>query len=171
MWDTDIQDRPWIDLVPPDAAVPEFKYGRLVAVTFWSVIQDTGKEVVRHLEKHIPGQNEIHHGVYVGTQKDLGRQAGLMDFPETEPYANLVTDGQVISLPDMQDASTVAYIPNIRPNRIWRQHGAASGAIGSQRLFWSRGIDGCSRRSAMRRRSDGNSHRSRLVELPRSPCR
>ena len=36
VWDTDIQDRPWIDLVPPDAAVPEFKYGRLVAVTFWS---------------------------------------------------------------------------------------------------------------------------------------
>ena len=36
VWDTDIQDRPWIDLVPPDAAVPEFKYGRLVAVTFWT---------------------------------------------------------------------------------------------------------------------------------------
>ena len=35
VWDTDIPDRPWIDLVPPDAAVPEFKYGRLVAVTFW----------------------------------------------------------------------------------------------------------------------------------------
>ena len=99
VWDTDIQDRPWIDLVPPDAAVPEFKYGRLVAVTFWSVIQDTGKEVVRHLEKHIPSQNEIHHGVYVGTQKDP-RPAGDPDrLPETRRYADLVTEGQVISLP------------------------------------------------------------------------
>jgi A118 family predicted phage portal protein len=130
VWDTDIQDRPWIDLVPPDAAVPEFKYGRLVAVTFWSVIQDTGKEVVRHLEKHIPGQNEIHHGVYVGTQKDLGRSASLTDFPETAPYADLVTDGQVISLPDMGDASTVAYIPNIRPNRIWRDMGPQAAPLG-----------------------------------------
>ena len=130
VWDTDIQDRPWIDLVPPDAAVPEFKYGRLIAVTFWSVIQDTGKEVVRHLEKHIPGQNEIHHGVYVGTQKDLGRQTSLTDFPETTPYANLVTDGQVISLPDMGDASTVVYIPNMRPNRIWRDMGPQAAPLG-----------------------------------------
>ena len=74
VWDTDIADKPWIDIVPPDAAVPEFRYGRLVAVTFWSVLRDEGKKVVRHLEKHIPGENAIQHGVYVGDQKKLGRQ-------------------------------------------------------------------------------------------------
>ena len=110
------------------------------------MIQDTGKEVVRHLEKHIPGQNEIHHGVYVGTQKDLGRQASLMDFQETVPYANLVTEGQVISLPDLQDASTVAYIPNIRPNRIWRDMGPQAAPLGRSGLQRARGPDGRPRR-------------------------
>ena len=131
VWDTDISDRPWIDLVPPDAAVPEFKYGRLIAVTFWSVIQDHGKTVVRHLEKHMLTRNEIHHGVYVGTQKDLGRQTALTDFDETRPYADLVTQGNVISLPDMaQDACTVVYVPNMKPNRIWRDLGPQAAPLG-----------------------------------------
>jgi A118 family predicted phage portal protein len=131
VWDTDIADKPWIDLVPPDAAVPEFKYGRLIAVTFWSVIQDHGKTVVRHLEKHMLTRNEIHHGVYVGTQKELGRQTALTDFDETAPYADLVTQGNVISLPDMaDDACTVVYIPNMKPNRIWRDLGPQAAPLG-----------------------------------------
>ena len=35
VWDTDVDDKPWLDLVPPDAAIPEFRYDRLVSVTFW----------------------------------------------------------------------------------------------------------------------------------------
>ena len=130
-WDTDISDRPWIDLVPPDAAVPEFRHGRLVAVTFWSVIRDEGKEVVRHLEKHVPGDNAIHHGVYVGNQKELGRAVALTDFEETAPYAQSLTEGTTIHFPDQpHDASTVVYVPNMRPNRIWRDLGPQAAPLG-----------------------------------------
>ena len=131
VWDTDISDKPWIDEVPADCAVPEFRYGKLTAVTFWSVIRDEGKDVVRHLEKHIPGQNAILHGVYHGNQKELGRPMQLTDFEETAPYASAMTDGNAITFPDApRDASTVVYVPNMRPNRIWRQLGPQASPLG-----------------------------------------
>lgn len=131
VWDTEIADRPWIDIVPPDCAVPEFRYNRLVAVTFWSVIRDEGKDVVRHLEKHIPSQNVILHGVYKGDQQKLGQPMALTDFPETAPYAQAMSTGNGISFPDAPfDASTVVYIPNMRPNRIWRDLGPQAAPLG-----------------------------------------
>jgi hypothetical protein len=125
VWDTDLADHPWIDVVPADAAVPEFRYGRLVAVTFWRVVEDTGSSVLRHLEKHIPSQNAILHGLYAGDQKVLGRPIPLTDHPDTAPIAPMITDGgNRITFPDQpKDASTVVYVPNIRPNRIWRDLG------------------------------------------------
>lgn len=130
-WDTDIADHPWIDQVPADCAVPEFRYGRLVAVTFWSVIRDEGKDVVRHLEKHLIGQNAILHGVYHGNQKELGRPMALTDFPETAPFARVLTDGNAITFPDAaNDVSTVVYVPNMRPNRIWRHLGPQAAPLG-----------------------------------------
>ena len=131
VWDTDIDDKPWIDLVPADCAVPEFRYGRLTAVTFWSVVRDEGKTVIRHLEKHIPSQNAILHGVYQGNQKELGQPMSLADFEETAPYASVLTEGNAIRFPDMpKDASTVVYIPNMRPNRIWRELGPQAAPLG-----------------------------------------
>jgi A118 family predicted phage portal protein len=120
VWDTDVSDSAWLDYLPPDAAIPEFRYNRLVAVTFWSVLADEGKKVVRHLEKHIPHQNVILHAVYEGDQQKIGRQIDLGAFPETKPIAAVASNG-VIELPDQpKDASTVVYIPNMRPNKIWR---------------------------------------------------
>jgi hypothetical protein len=65
-WDSDFADPPWIDTVQLDAAVPEWRYGRLYAVPFWRVIKESedGKTVVRQLERHEPGA--ILHAVYVG---------------------------------------------------------------------------------------------------------
>jgi len=120
-YDTSISDCAWLEPVHPDAAVPEFSHGKLTSVTFWRVIADNGTDVVRQLEKHVPADNSIFHGVYVGTQTDLGMPAPLTDFPETAPLAPLLVDGQAIVFPDLPgDASTVSYIPNMRPNRIWR---------------------------------------------------
>jgi len=130
-WDTDVSDHPWIDLVPADAAVPEFRGSKLVAVTFWTVLRDEGKTVIRHLEKHIPGRNAILHGVYVGEQDKIGTQAPLGDFWETAPYAQMTTEGNAITFPDQpKDASTVVYVPNMRPNRIWRDLGPHTAPLG-----------------------------------------
>jgi hypothetical protein len=130
-WDTDISEWPWIDIVPADTAVPQFSHGKLVAVTFWRVLSDDGKEVVRHLEKHIPAQNSILHGVYVGNQTDLGEVYPLTDFPETQQFVGDLTDGNAITFPDQPlDASSVVYIPNIRPNRLWRDLGPQAAPLG-----------------------------------------
>lgn len=124
VWDTDVSDQPMLDVVPADAAVPLFSHGKLVGVTFWRVISDDGAEVVRHLETHAPGQNAIFHSVYVGDQTDLGRVYPLTDFPETAQFAQYLSDGNAITFPDMPfDASTVVYIPNMLPNKVWRDLG------------------------------------------------
>lgn len=131
VWDTDVSDEPMLDVVPADAAVPLFSYGKLMAVTFWRVISDDGAEVVRHLEMHAPGQNAIFHSVYVGDQTDLGRIYPLTDFPETANFAQYLSEGNAITFPDMpQDASTVVYVPNILPNKIWRDLGPAVAPLG-----------------------------------------
>lgn len=130
VWDTDVADAAWIDLVPPDAAVPEFRYDRLVSVTFWTVLADEGKKVVRHLEKHIPHQNVILHGVFEGDQQKIGRRIDLGAFPETRPIAAVAANG-VIELPDQpNDASTVVYIPNAKPNKVWRDLGPMAAPLG-----------------------------------------
>jgi hypothetical protein len=131
VWDTDISGEPMLDIVPADAAIPLFRYGKLQAVTFWRVLYDDGSEVVRHLEMHVPGQNAILHSVYSGDQTDLGRAYPLTDFAETAPLAQYLNDGNAITLPDMpDDASTVVYIPNMRPNKIWRDLGPSVAPLG-----------------------------------------
>jgi len=131
VWDTDVSDHPFLDAVPADAAVPHFSYGKLQAVTFWRVISDDGSEVVRHMETHVPGANSIMHGVYVGDQTDLGRIYPLSDFPETAQFAQYLTDGDAITFPDQpKDASTCVYVPNMRPNRIWRDLGPQAAPLG-----------------------------------------
>jgi hypothetical protein len=131
VWDSDVADEPWLDLVPVDSAVPEFRYDRLTAVTFWHVVEDHGKTVVRHLEKHIPHDNVILHGVFVGDQQKLGRQVDLGAFQETAPLVSVMTDGDAIRFPDQPpDASTVVYVPNIKPNRIWRDLGPMAAPLG-----------------------------------------
>ena len=123
VWDTSVSDRPWIQPVPADVGVPDFSYDKLRSVTFWRVLSDNGTDVVRHLEMHVPGQNQIIHGVYQGDQSDLGEIVPLSDFPATARVAGDL-EGGTLNLPDLpQDATTVVYIPNIRPNKIWRDLG------------------------------------------------
>lgn len=131
VWDTDVSADPMIDVVPADAAVPFFSCGKLMGVTFWRILSDDGSEVVRHLEMHAPSQNAIYHAVYVGDQTDIGHVTPLTDFPETAQFAQYLSDGNAITFPDMpDDASTVVYVPNMLPNKIWRDLGPAVAPMG-----------------------------------------
>lgn len=130
VWDSDVSGQAWLDLVPPDAAVPTFRYNRLTSVTFWTELGQDGAKVYRHLEQHVPGDNVIRHAVYEGKQDQIGRQVDLNAFPETRPIAQ-VAQGGVIYLPDQpRNASTVVYVPNVRPNRIWRDLGPWAAPLG-----------------------------------------
>jgi hypothetical protein len=121
IFDRDIADRPFLDLVHADAAVPTFKYGKLTSVIFWRVLHEDGDEVHRHLEQHDLQNNAIFHGVYIGTPYQLGEPGNFGDYPEMQPVAASLDADNAITFPDLPpDASTVTYVPNMRPNRIWR---------------------------------------------------
>ncbi|MGO1321011.1 MAG: phage portal protein [Galactobacter sp.] len=116
VWDTEFEDHAMVDVVHPDKAVPEWRWGRLAAVTFWTVVSDDGKRTVRHLERHEPGR--ILHGLYVGETGQLGRQVPLDERPETAYLADLVdAEGGIKT---GVDGLTAAYITNIKPSRRWR---------------------------------------------------
>ena len=76
-WDKGLADEPFLTTMLPDHAVPEFRYGRLTAVTFWrEVAGDSQKGIMlRHLERHERGV--ILHGLYRGEKDLLGHAIGL----------------------------------------------------------------------------------------------
>lgn len=126
-WDKEIDpDRPWITPMHADQAVPEWRYNKLTAVTFWQVLKVDANVVVRHLERHemVNGQAVILHGVYEGTPDALGRRAPLTEYPETQSVVDLLTEGDVIAtgVPKL----LAGYVPNMRPNRLWRNLPAAA---------------------------------------------
>jgi hypothetical protein len=110
-WDTTFDpEGPWLHMVHADAAVPEWRYGRLWAVTTWREVARDGAKVVRHLERHERGV--ILHAVYEGTETHLGTERALSRYPDTAGLESSVNTGI--------DLLTASYIPNIRPNKIWR---------------------------------------------------
>lgn len=121
-WDETVSDYPWLSPVHADAAVPEFTWGRLTAVTFWRIVSDDGRKVLRHLERHEKGV--ILHGLYEGTSDDLGHVVPLTESPDTAALADEVNENGAI--PTEIDLLTAAYIPNMKPNRIWRGTPAAA---------------------------------------------
>lgn len=116
VWDPQVADRPWLVPVHPDAAVPEWRWNKLAAVTFWKVLETDGQKVIRHLERHEPGL--ILHALYEGTNEVLGRRIPLNDHPDTEVLVASLTADDYIETGT--DRLTAVYVPNVRPNRIWR---------------------------------------------------
>lgn len=120
-WDTDIEDHPFVTVVDYDAAFPEFRWGRLVAVTFWRVVKTSNQQVWRHLERHEVdsfGVGVIYHGLYQGTANNLGQMVPLADDPSTEGLP-VDEDSKVSTLSPGLD---VFHWENIAPNRTWRTH-------------------------------------------------
>jgi len=107
-WDIKVAEHPIISIVQPDSALPEFKWGMLQAVTFFRIVQVTGKVVMRHLEYH--DKTGIWHGLYIGSETKLGRKVSLTEHPQTQDLAEHIEC----------DDLNVAYIPNSLPNRRYR---------------------------------------------------
>lgn len=101
---------PTIDVIAPDCAAPEWRHGRLAAVTFWRVVAEDHGQVWRHLERHEPGR--ILHGLYRGSSDRLGRAQPLTTHADTEDLAEEITTGL--------DGLACVYVPNVRPNRMLR---------------------------------------------------
>ncbi|MFJ1708562.1 phage capsid protein [Kitasatospora sp. NPDC088346] len=115
-WDAEIGPRPLLTSVHADAALPEFRYGRMVAVTFWEELERTGATVLRRLERHERGR--IEHGLYLGTPDNLGRTVPLTEHPTTAAVVDSLGPSGTVETGIGQ--LTAAYWPNIGPNRVHR---------------------------------------------------
>ncbi len=122
-WDQDVAPQAFPTVRHADEADPEFRFGRLQAVTFWSIVQQTQGTVWRHLERHEQqnGRGVILHGLYQGTEDTLGVQVGLTTVDATAPlavHADLNLEGTI----DTGSPGLAAvYVPNQTPNRMWRR--------------------------------------------------
>lgn len=121
-WNTAVADNAWLEFVDADCAFPEWRYGRLHAVTFWTVIDiDEDKNTfLRHIEVHESGK--ITHGLYRGTRDNLGKRINLSEHTST---AGLAVN-EAGEMPTGVKRLTAGYIPNARPNPEWRNHGQLS---------------------------------------------
>ncbi|WP_416975651.1 capsid protein [Streptomyces sp. 4F14] len=121
VWDEDIRPGPWVSLVHADGAAPVFAHGDVLkSVTFWTVLVCDGQRVVRHLERHEPGL--ILHGVYDGTEDNLGKPLPLEAFEETR---NLLPSRQLPAA--ATDRLAVSYVPNTMIAPDWRDIPGAAG--------------------------------------------
>lgn len=121
VWDEDLAPYPMVAVTQADQAVPKFKFGVLQEVTFWKVVAENGNIITRHLEYHSQspaslgderGKAYIQHAVYRGNVTQLGVKLGddaLFALTGLEPFVEL----------PFEDLD-VQYVPNMRPNRLWR---------------------------------------------------
>lgn len=109
-WDLELDSaRPLLDVVHGDRAVPEFRRGRLAAVTFWTTLYSDSQVTMRHLERHEPGV--VLHGLYAGNHERLGQRVSLERHPATAGLADEVPNPEGIA------GLLVRYVPNQLPNR------------------------------------------------------
>ncbi|GII98379.1 A118 family predicted phage portal protein [Sediminihabitans luteus] len=123
-WDRALEpDGAFLTTVDADSAAPEFRWGRLVAVTFWHVLPSPAGSVIRHLERHEldrDGNGLILHGLYDGTANDLGHAVPLADHPATAGLATAVDETGAI-IEGRTPGLCVVYVPNQTPQRRWRK--------------------------------------------------
>lgn len=120
VWDREMGDRPWLDVVYPDAAVPEWRWNRLWAVTFWRELDPLADENERWrlLERHEKGI--IQYALYKGKGDEIGMMMPLTDHPDAEDLAGRITEADGVTQKLTVDRMLAVHVPNIKPNRLWR---------------------------------------------------
>ncbi|QIP39698.1 hypothetical protein G9444_2454 [Rhodococcus erythropolis] len=122
VWDEEVADNAWIDFVDVDKAIPEYKWGRLTAVTFWSELSGSDeRDVWRHLERYEKGK--VVHSLYQGTPTNLGTALDLGAHEGTKGLVKGLTafDDEVGGYVDLGVEELAArYVPNVLPDPEWR---------------------------------------------------
>lgn len=142
-WDTSASSpektKPFLTVMATDSAVPEFRWGRLVAVTFWSELPGVeGRDgVYRLLERHEPGS--IEWGLYESQDRgELGHRVPLAEHPFTLYLADVVDENAQVKTGS--DLLTAIYVPNKKANKrlrrdpVAKNHGS-SDFDGAEDLF------------------------------------
>lgn len=90
MWDQDLAPgEVWFETFGPDTAIPEFRNGRLAAVTLWSEVQE-GSVYWRLLTYHgvDKGAGYIEIGLFEGRRDNLGKRVDLGAHDLGRPYVD-----------------------------------------------------------------------------------
>lgn len=117
VWDVDTSDWVTIDAQDADSAIPEWQRGRLQAVTFWQKLSGGSKgQVYRFLERHERGF--IEYGLFMGDNDTLGVRVPFDNHPDAM-WATEIVDSESRQMTGATGLTAV-YIPNIRPNRGYR---------------------------------------------------
>lgn len=148
VWDDEVDPTgPWIEHLDADACIPEFTWGRLRAITFWTEHKKGDDTVWRHFEEYKRGM--IEHALYEGSKTNVGRRVPLTECPATADLANslvLIAPGVPGEAPEALDPAVLmegvengediefvvgeltgydgiaaVYIPNRTPNPQWRK--------------------------------------------------
>lgn len=120
VWDEAVvADKAFLDKVDHDHAIPEWIWGVLVGVTFWSELGVTkdGK-TLRHFQRYIPGY--IEHAVYEGSPSDVGVPVPL---PEVEgfDFSSIIESmDETGMVPTGYEKIAAVYIPRKKINPAWR---------------------------------------------------
>ena len=123
-WDPQIMPRPFLTTIDADGAIPEFTWGKLTGVLFWTVIAEDAATVWRHVETHTldtNGCDTTTHALYEGTGDNIGNRIPLDARPETAPLTTSTNTEGILNQPPTPGLN-VAYIPNQIPQRRWRHH-------------------------------------------------
>lgn len=133
-------DRAMLTTVHADGALPVIRWGRLLEVTFWSLVHADHSTHIRLLEHHdvVNGAGRITYALHEGTPDRLGRPIPLTELEGTAYLADLVdeTGSQATGLAWLD----VVRVPNSGPQRIWRhtptlKYLGRSDFDGSEQLF------------------------------------
>ena len=121
MWDEELAPgEVWWEAFGPDVAIPEFRNGRLAAVTLWSE-QQQDRTFYRLLSHHAVEDQEgyIEHALFEGSEDNLGQRVPLASHPIGEQYATEVDDrSRVYTGLQRLDAVYGLNAPTVE----WRKH-------------------------------------------------
>jgi A118 family predicted phage portal protein len=125
-WDVEFKDIPIIDIIQADNALPCFQWGFLKEVTFHKIVCETDRYTYRLLENHTKGM--VINALYRGTSDNLGVRVPLTDLDDTAEMQDEILTGI--------DDIMVRYIPNVKPNRMFRGSGLGNSDYqGNEGLF------------------------------------
>lgn len=115
-WDKDVDAKaPFLNRVDADAVIPEYRWGKLVAVTFWTTIDSSKSTVVRFLERYSPGK--VEYAVYEGGWDNLGKRKPFNDYPATEWVSQIEgLKGDTVEYPKLTGLMLATSIPNRLPD-------------------------------------------------------
>lgn len=129
-WDASVREHVWFRSYRADCAIPEFRYGRLFAVTVWTEYEVKDK-IFRLLERHSPGY--ITYSLWRGTSNEKGEQVPVTDLDQTAHYATITPKIDASRLPEAAELDvttptgvpwlTCEYYPNMLPNPVWDRSG------------------------------------------------